>query len=85
MERLDGNALAGALAELLGRDLTAAVARCTGCGMRAALATAEVYLSAMGAVVRCRGCGGVEAVIVTADGRRCVSLSGVSGVEIPSA
>ncbi|MBO9577698.1 MAG: hypothetical protein J7480_02870 [Microbacteriaceae bacterium] len=69
MTVLDGNALAGELADVLGRDLTATDGRCAGCGHVAALADTILLASAMGRVLRCRGCLGVLVVVVTgADG-----------------
>lgn len=84
MTHLDGNALAGTLADLLGHDLTNAQARCAECGQVAVLAIADVYLTAMGAVVRCRGCGSVEAVLVLAAEHHRVSLAGLTAIEIPT-
>ena len=57
--RLDGNALAGLLGEVLGVEATSALARCGSCGDERVLAEADVYVNCPGAVVRCRGCGGV--------------------------
>ena len=85
MDRLDGNALAGALADVLGFDPTAASGRCSGCGRHAPLATAAASVSAMGRVLRCPGCDHVLAVLVEAGARRFVSFRGLSALEIPVA
>ena len=57
--RLDGNAIAGMLGEMLAVDATTVVARCGSCGEERALGEADVYMHAPGVVVRCRGCAGV--------------------------
>jgi ribosomal protein S27E len=83
MQHLDGNAIAGQLADLFTFDATTASARCLGCGHVAMLATAMVYMDAMGTVVRCASCGDVLATIVEGDDRTWISLLGVSALEIP--
>jgi hypothetical protein len=58
-QRLDGNAVAGLLAEVFTLEATTAIVRCAGCGHEDALGAATVYANAPGVVVRCRGCSGV--------------------------
>lgn len=82
MTHLDGNAVAGAFADLFTVDVTAARARCAGCGSVDALATAMVYRSAAGAVVRCAGCDAPLATVVEADGRVWLGLAGISALEL---
>lgn len=83
MTHLDGNMLAGTLADVLGADPTDRPARCLHCGLTASIAAALVYVSAMGVVARCGGCDGVLAVIVDADdGRRWFGMPGVTALEI---
>src|SRR6266540_1055543 len=53
---VDGNALAGPLQEVFSVDVTAAVARCDGCGRTGPIAEARVYDRAPGLVARCPGC-----------------------------
>ncbi len=82
---LDGNALAGVLADALGADLTAREARCLHCGTVDVLARALVYVSAMGLVARCASCEGVLATTVhTDDGRRWFGMPGVAALEMPA-
>jgi ribosomal protein S27E len=57
--RLDGNAVAGLLAEVFTLEATTAVVRCAHCGHEDALGAATVYANAPGVVVRCRGCAAV--------------------------
>jgi uncharacterized Zn finger protein len=83
MQHVDGNALAGPLAEFFTFDVTMATARCNGCGSIAELARAMVYQSGAGTVVRCGSCGHVLATLVEADDRAWISLAGVSAIEVP--
>ena len=57
--RLDGNAVAGLLAEVFTLEATTAIVRCAGCGHEDPLGAATVYANAPGVVVRCRGCASV--------------------------
>ncbi|MGY1731578.1 DUF6510 family protein [Geodermatophilus sp. SYSU D01045] len=54
--RLDGNAAAGVLAEVLTAEATAAVSTCTYCGGRAPLGQHLVYADAPALVLRCPTC-----------------------------
>ena len=78
MDALDGNAIAGQLAEVFGAELTTATGVCAHCGASAAVAELEVYLQAPGTVVRCRSCSSVLMVLVTARGVSCVDLRGLA-------
>jgi hypothetical protein len=53
---VDGNALAGLLADFFGSDVTTIVATCGGCGAIAPLAETKVELDDDAAIVRCRSC-----------------------------
>lgn len=85
MTHLDGNALAGPLADLFATDMTMASGHCAGCGLVAELARAAAFVTAMGAVLRCGGCDAVLAVFVELPGRRLLSLAGLRTVEMPTA
>ena len=61
---LDGNAVAGQLQQIFGRDVTTAVARCTHCEREAALAALAAFTQGPGVVLRCRGCSAAIARIV---------------------
>lgn len=61
---VDANALAGALMELFGREMTDTRSCCAGCGAINRLGALLVYGQAPGSVVRCPGCGTVELVAV---------------------
>jgi len=82
MQHVDGNALAGPLAEFFTFDVTMATARCNGCGTVAELARAMVYMSAAGTVVRCGTCDQVIATLVESGDRAWIGLSGVSAIEV---
>lgn len=59
VQRVDGNAVGGMLSELFVPDLTAARARCAGCGTTRMVGVLHVYAHGMGMVMRCPGCDGV--------------------------
>jgi hypothetical protein len=77
MDALDGNAIAGLLEEVFGRDMTTAWGACAHCGARLQLAESVVYLHAPGVVVRCRRCERVLMVFVQVRETRCVDLMGL--------
>jgi Family of unknown function (DUF6510) len=80
---LDGNALAGELAEVFSFESTTAMATCAGCGSRVPIATWMVYMDGPGSVARCATCQRVQVRIVHDEGERLwVDLSGVARVEI---
>ena len=54
---LDGNAAAGVLADLFGREMTVVTVTCGGCRDSRPVGALVVYAHGMGTVVRCRGCG----------------------------
>jgi len=56
MQPVDGNAAAGILSELFVPDLTAARAKCAGCGTTRTIGALVVYAHGMGTVMRCPGC-----------------------------
>jgi hypothetical protein len=61
---LDGNAVGGLLAEMLGSDMTDHRGCCGECGAVSVMATVIVYRRAPGEVLRCPACGAVLMVIV---------------------
>lgn len=60
---VDGNALAGALAQSMGREMTAEHGTCGHCGTPSLVAELVVYPKAPGTVARCPHCGDVVLVI----------------------
>ena len=79
---LDGNAIAGLLADVFGAELTAATSVCGSCGARRPVAELAVYLGGPGAVARCRSCTAVLMVLVTVREVTCVDLSGLAALEL---
>ncbi|KZE39469.1 DUF6510 family protein [Microbacterium sp. T32] len=83
MNVLDGNALAGRLADLLGWDATDSPIRCRSCGAGDAVAVSAVYVSPMGVVARCRSCDSVLLTIVDAvGGRSWFGMPGIDALEV---
>ena len=80
-EGLDGNAIAGLLADVFETELTTATGHCRSCGTHGPLAETAVYLRAPGTVVRCRTCSGVLMVFVAVRGTTCVDLRGLTALE----
>jgi Family of unknown function (DUF6510) len=80
--RLDGNAIAGMLSEMLTVDATTVMARCGSCGQEEALGAADVYVHAPGVVVRCRGCAGVLMRFAHIRGHLVADLHGVGRLRI---
>lgn len=64
MQALDGNAIAGALYEHFGHEMTTVIGACRHCGARAQIAELVVYLRGPGAVARCPSCANVVLVLV---------------------
>ncbi len=56
---LDANAVAGALQDLFGRDVTAAKHECAHCGHRDAIGSLRAWIDGPGVVLRCTGCSEV--------------------------
>ena len=65
MDALDGNAIAGALFEHFGAEMTAVSGTCGHCGATNQIAVLRVYTRGPGSVARCPTCGNVVFVLVT--------------------
>jgi hypothetical protein len=76
MQALDGNAIAGSLAEVFGADMTMAVGRCVHCATRSMIAELAVYPRVPGPVARCRTCGNVVMVVIEFHGGVEVRMDG---------
>jgi phage FluMu protein Com len=68
MDALDGNAIAGALFEHFGHEMTMAQVRCSHCQTTSMMAELRVYMKAPGVVARCPACDEVVMVIVDVRG-----------------
>ncbi|HEV3460512.1 MAG TPA: DUF6510 family protein [Candidatus Dormibacteraeota bacterium] len=61
---VDGNAVAGQLQQIFGRDMTMTVARCAGCARDAAMGALMAFIRGPGIVLRCPACQNAIARIV---------------------
>jgi len=75
VEPVDGNAIAGALFDHFGVEMTARLGACAHCGAVAPMAELVVYPRAPGAVVRCRSCNGVVLVVLSLRERSVIDHS----------
>ncbi|WP_081291054.1 DUF6510 family protein [Mycobacterium asiaticum] len=80
---LDGNAVGGAFAELLGVDVTATTLTCAGCGCVRTFAEAHVYNRAPGIVVRCPACEEILMRLVRTPTDGWLDLRGTRSWRIP--
>jgi hypothetical protein len=80
--RLDGNAAAGELQQVLPFDATLAVATCASCGARDELGGTTAYMDAPGIVLRCASCEAVLIRMARNGGRVWIELSGCASIEI---
>jgi hypothetical protein len=83
MDVLDGNAIAGALADVFGVEMTDADGTCAHCGAHRPVAELTVYVRGPGTVVRCRSCQGIVMVLVEVRGVTCVDLMGLAALNAP--
>jgi Family of unknown function (DUF6510) len=79
---LDGNAIAGLLAEVFGEEMTTATGTCASCGASGEVARFVVYVRAPGTVARCPACASVLMVLVTIRQITCVDLRGLATLEL---
>jgi Family of unknown function (DUF6510) len=78
MTALDGNAVAGVLADVFGREMTTADYTCGQCGRTGLVAELAVYAAGPGIVGRCRSCDGLLLMITERRGLYCVDASGLT-------
>ncbi len=79
---LDGNAVAGRLAQIFGRDMTTAVTRCAGCTSDAQMGALMAFTQAPGVVLRCPACKAVIARIVQTSSAVYLDARGAAYVRI---
>jgi hypothetical protein len=80
--RLDGNALAGMLADLFGFEMTVERGGCAGCGAVNQLGAMLVYAHGMGAVACCPSCGQYLLRIARTEGRWWLDLRGLTWLQL---
>jgi hypothetical protein len=83
--RLDGNAAAGILSEVLIQDITTAIATCANCGTIRALGALLVYVHGMGTVLRCPSCDAVVLRVARTPTRLWLDPTGARLVVMASA
>jgi hypothetical protein len=82
---LDGNAVAGQLAEVFSVEMTTAIGTCAHCGTSRPLGMARAYMGGPATVLRCSVCQQVVIRIGTIGGRLLVDTGGVRQLELPGA
>lgn len=73
---LDGNAVAGALSEIYGDEMTTVLAECASCGQVDPIGGLLAYVHAPGIVLRCTACATVVIRIVQTPKRTFVDVRG---------
>jgi Family of unknown function (DUF6510) len=81
-DALDGNAAAGALAEVFVAEMTTAVTTCADCGDARMLGELRAYLQGPGVVLRCATCGTVQIRLVRAPDKAWLDLRGVRTLQL---
>ncbi|HEY2374932.1 MAG TPA: DUF6510 family protein [Gemmatimonadaceae bacterium] len=81
--RLDGNAAGGMLREVFALEVTAALARCAGCGSVAPMGTLLEYGHGMGVVLRCPTCDTAVVRMTHTPGWVRLDASGIAFLMIP--
>lgn len=77
---LDGNAAAGVLADVFGREMTTAWVVCGGCRGEGPVGTLAAYVHGMGTVVRCPWCDRALLRVARVRGGYRVDASGAAAV-----
>jgi hypothetical protein len=80
---VDGNAVAGALSLVLGREASTIVLECAACGDRHRVAETRVYLRCPGMVVRCPACSECEALLVDRPRGLQLTLMSIRTLQLP--
>ncbi len=85
MMQLDGNAAAGMLFEVFGRDVTVAHATCVGCGARESIGALMLFGHDMGVVLRCPSCGCVVLRAARTPTHVWLDATGARSIAVPMA
>src|SRR4030081_561192 len=78
-----GNAVAGQLLDVFGRDMTMAVARCAGCAREAEMGALMAFTRGPGVVLRCPACEAAIARIVETPTAIYVEARGATFLRLP--
>jgi hypothetical protein len=81
---LDGNAVAGELQQIFGRDMTMAVARCAGCSRDAEMGALMAFTRGPGVVLRCPACQNAIARIVETPTAIYLEARGAAFLRMPA-
>ena len=81
-EVLDGNAAAGALAEVFAPEMTVAITTCAGCSDVRPIGELRAYLQTPGLVLRCASCHAVQIRVVRAAGRAWFDFRGIRALQV---
>jgi len=80
---LDGNAVAGALSEIFGAEMTVNEAECASCGQVHAVGAMLAFTQAPGIVLRCPSCEAVMVRIVRTPRGTYVDVRGAAYLRMP--
>ena len=80
---VDGNAVAGQLMDVFGRDMTIAVVRCAGCTCEAEMGALMAFTRGPGVVLRCPACAAAIARVVETPTAIYVEARGASFLRLP--
>lgn len=80
--RLDGNAAAGLLMEIFGREMTSDLTICATCRAEHPIGRLLVYGRGMGMIIRCASCGGVQMKIAEMRGVYSFEMRGVHRLQV---
>ena len=80
---LDGNAVAGTLAEVFVVDMTVARTTCAMCEDTRPMAELRAFVRSAGTVLRCSSCGAAQVRMVRAPDRAWLDLQGVKVLQLP--
>ena len=81
---LDGNAVAGQLAEIFAFDITVAEAVCAGCGATGPVGALAAYGLEMGVILRCPGCDTALIRVSRLERGAWIDLRGMSVLRVPA-
>lgn len=82
VRHVDGNAIAGLLADVFTGDASLLVLACRQCGRVGPLGATDVEDDAVAAIVRCRGCTRTLLTVMRTDTGVSVSLGNLDRIEV---
>ena len=79
---MDGNAVAGLLMEIFGREMTVAESECDGCGAEHMMGELHAYVQAPGVVLRCPDCDQVVLRMVANESYYWIDARGATHLKL---